>query len=299
MTGRSDTEERGPRPPIRLVTRLLAQLQTGILAHGIPALGGDLDRFSIFTLIVRQSLANRAGDFDAKPPAISAHSLAISNALVSAGLCRRTALGLIATHEGLGTPEFRDLLARTHDCFIRFVEDLTLLGMPMPQERGTAGYRPEISVESAADIMLSVADSNRGSHRDLAGLVIFSTVLCANVTNFAGDPVLARRHADDGNPVPDAMLVPVRARIVAQVLGLSETTVRRRVQEMLRDGRLERRRGGLIASEAWLNRPESIATSVVTYGNIRRILERVAAAGFPFSDPGRAYLTGRPEDIRF
>lgn len=297
------------RPPIRLVTRLLAEMQTAIVAAGLPEMGGNLDRFMIFTLIVRQSRPRLGAEGDAVPAAISAYSLAASlsrpyetvrrhaNALVAMGLCERGPGGLSAAPAGLRTPEFAALLARAHDCFVRFVEDLAMLGVPMPHARGCADYAPVIAIEAAADILLAVADTNRRVHSDWAGLVVFSSVLCANTGRVARDTKLAWRHADARVPVPAALLHPVRPSIVARTIGMTESTVRRRVAEMLADGRLEQVRGGLLVSQAWLNRPESIAISMASYGNIRRILERIAAAGFPFDDPARAYLQGRPADV--
>jgi hypothetical protein len=131
-------------------------------------------------------------------------------------------------------------------------------------------------------------------HSDWGELVVCSTILCANVRRFAHDPVLALRYADQTVSPPSELWRPVRPSVVARAIGISESTVRRRIAAMLGNGRLEQRRGGVVASEAWLNRPESVAISTASYHNSRRLLERAAAAGFPFESPASAYLVGRP-----
>ncbi len=294
---------RGENPPIRIVTRLLAEMQTTIVGSGVRALGGELVRSVIFTLVVRQSLSDGA--------AISTYSLANSlsrpyetvrrhiGALIALGMCERTAAGVVARPAVLTRPPFSAAMTVAHDSFVRFVDDLKTLGVPMPQQRDTQRYIPPLGVQAAVDIMLAVTDTNRDTHRDWAELVIFSTVLCGNVRDFARDPVLARQYADQTTPSPEALRKPVRPSSVARAIGISESTVRRRCEAMLADGRLERVRGGLRVHENWLNRPESIATSLDSYQNIKRILERIAAAGFPFDDPASAYLDGRPADARF
>lgn len=293
----------GVEAPIRLMTRLLAEMQTAVIGTGLRALGGDLDRFTIFTLIVRQSLSGGA--------AISAHSIANSlsrpyetvrrhiGALVARGLCARTPNGVAPVATALSGPPFADVLAVAHDSIVRFVEDLGRLGVPLPQQRDTNGYAPHIGVQAAADIMLAVIDSNRDSHRDWVDLVIFSTILCGNVRDYARDPVVAWRHADHRMPPPENLRRPVRASVAARVVGLPESTVRRRIDAMAAAGRLVRTSGGLLVSEDWMNEPRQVATSLGSYQNTKRILERLAAAGFPFAAPDTAYLTGRPADVRF
>jgi hypothetical protein len=299
----------GELPPIRLVTRLLAAMQTGIVSAGVRALDGDLDRFVIFTLISRQSMGE-GGEAVAGSP-ISVHALAASlsrpyetvrrhvGALVDLGMCVRSAAGVEMAPAGLGDPRIVDVMTTAHDCFVQFVEDLHTLGVPLPQTRPGLAYRSTTGVQAAADLMLAVSDTNRGVHRDWGDLVIFSTILWANVRGYARDRELAPRYRDQRLPAPDVLRQPVRPSAVARVIGIPASTVRRRLQPMIEDGRLTRHRRGLIVSEDWLNRETSVATSTATYHNTRRILERSAAAGFPFSAPGNAYLSGPPAESVF
>ena len=285
-------------------------MQTSIGAAGVRAFGGDIDRFVVVTLVGRQSLTGAPGEVPVGTP-ISMHALAASlswpyetvrrhvHALIEAGIFDRLPQGVISTPQILSTPPMPELLAITHDSFVRLVEDLAALGIALPKARAGLPYDPGIAIQAAADLMLAVADTNRAVHGDMAELVIYSTILCGNVRRFAHDRVLALRYADQTMSPPPELWLPVRASVVARVIGISEGTVRRRVAAMLADGRLEQRRAGLVVSEGWLNQPDSVATSTVSYHNIRRLLERAAGAGFPFEAPAAAYLAGRPPGFAF
>lgn len=302
--------DHGPQLPIRLMTRLFAGMQTVIVGAGIKAFDGDLDRFVIFTVVGRQSLTAGAAEDLAGTP-ISMHALANSlsrpyetvrrhvHALIDDGFCDRQPNGVISTRESLTSGPLAALIATSHDAFVRLVEDLGILGVPLPKARGTTAYHPSVGIQASADLMLAVTDSNRSVHGDWAELVVYSTILCANVRDYAHDPVLANRYADHLTVPPEELRRPVRASVVARAIGLSESSVRRRIATMLDDGRLEQRRGGVLVSEAWLNRPLSVETSTTSYINARRLLERVAGAGFPMDSPASAYLIGRPTNPSF
>jgi DNA-binding Lrp family transcriptional regulator len=298
-------------PPIRLMTRLLAEMQTSIVSAGLRAFDGDLDRFVIFTVVGRQSLTVTPGGEGPVGTPISMHALANSlsrpyetvrrhvHALIDEGICERQPNGVISPRESLTSPTMQALTIIAHDSFVRFVEDLAALGVALPMARPDTAYDPRVGVRNAADLMLAVTDTNRAVHTDWGELTVYSTILCANVRRFAHDPVLALRYADQRASIPRELWQPVRPSVVARMIGLSESTVRRRIAALLADGRVEQWRRGLVVSEAWLNRPESVATSTGSYHNIRRILERAAAAGFPFESPASAYLAGRPAGFGF
>jgi len=293
-------------PPIRLMTRLLAELQTNILAYAFRLFDGDLDRITIFALITRDTHGFDPED-DRPPHGISAHSLAMSlsrpyetvrrhvHALVDAGWCTRGPNGVHASPAELARPELVAFSTLMHDAAVRFVADLAHAGVPMPEVGATRPYHHSAGVQAGIDMMLAVVDSNRRVHADWLELVIFSTIYCANSRLINRDRTLARAHADGRAPPPDAVRLPVRTSAVARALGLPEATVRRRVASLCADGRVERLGKKLRVSEDWLNRPESIATSTHSFAIVRLLLARLGANGFPLEDPSRAYLAQRPE----
>lgn len=293
-------------PPIRLMTRLLAELQTTILAHAIRLFEGDLDRVTIFALITRGTYAfNRQGQ--PAPTGISAHSLAMSlsrpyetvrrhvHALVDAGWCVRGPDGVHASPAELARPELVAFSTLMHDSAVRFVADLAHNGVPMPEVGAARPYHHAAGVQAAIDMMLAVVDSNRRVHGDWLELVVFSTIYCANSRRLNQDRALARLYADGRTVPPPELRQPVRTSAVARALGLPEATVRRRVASLLQNGRVERLGKKLLVSEAWLNRPESVATSTQSFAIVRLLLARLGANGFPLEDPSRAYLVRRPE----
>lgn len=291
------------RPPIRIVTRLLAEMQTAILSVGVNALGGDLNRFVIFTLISRQTFGGNAS--------ISTASLAASlnrpyetvrrhaNGLVAAGLCEKRRDGFAMVGSALHHPNMAHLTITAHDSFVRLVDDLARHGIPMPEQRSIEIYRPQVGLQAVADIMLAVADNNQKVHEDWVDLALYSTIFCANAARAARDPGFVRTYRDETSAAPTGAYDPIRPSRIAHVTGISDTTVRRRVAAMLADGRILGSRKGVTISDAWLNRPQSVATSRASYHGVRRILQRVALGGFPFANPSAAYLAGRPADMQF
>ena len=284
------------------VTRLLAAMQTSINAAGLRSFDGDIDRFAIFSLIVRETLARNASS-----RAISMHSLAISLsrsfetvrrhvlAMTEQGLCVRRQGGVMARADILERPDIAALMRLAHDAFVRLVEGLAALGDGNTVRRpaaATVAYRRDVGIAASIDVMLATADSNRTIHRNWLDLVLFSTVLAGNLHRFdarrgLGDDRLAPAHA-------------IRASLIARVLNVSETTVRRRLATLtVSGGPLTRLREGFLLSEPWLTSPEAIETSRRTYETIRLIVAQAVAQGFPIDDPASAYCDGPPPVVSF
>ena len=284
------TREEPASAQLQAVTRCLAELQTSIVATGVRAFDGWLDRLVIYTLIARMSGLT---DPSAGTP-ISAHAIAASlgrpyetvrrhvNALVADGLCLRAGSHVRAARAGLERPHIARLMHLTHDVFVRFVEDLALAGEALPAPRANGGYHFAVGVQAVIDIMLAVIQTNREKHAGWLDLVLFSTVAAANC-----------RATPAGAPVVPATL-PVSAASVARTLALNPATVSRHLVFMTGTGQLRRANGGYLVNGDWLNHPTARAVTEQSLHNIRRLFATIAARGFPFDRPGDAYLRSRP-----
>lgn len=279
-----------PRPPIRIMTRQLAELQTAIIARGLPLTEGSLDRFAILSLIVRATAGAPGGN----GRGISVMSLASSMSapyetvrrhvarLVASGVCERRAGGVAMAGDPRAQAMLAPVLANTHEALVQFVTELGRHGVPLPAARPAPDYVPAAGIAAAADIMLAVLDGNSEQHREWLELVVFSALLSGNMAGVQADAALARCHADETRDVPADLIRPVRAAALARRLGLPETTVRRQLAAMIRDGRVLRERAGYRVRQEWLNEPRNVAVSRNSYANVRRILERLAGQGFAF-----------------
>lgn len=283
-----------PEAPIALVrptTRLLAELQTSLIATGIRVFGGRIDRFVIYSLAAR--VTGLSDEEAAAMLPTSAHALAASldrpyetirrhvNALIDDGLCVRHGNRIQVTAEGLRRPRVAQLVRWTHDCFVRFVEDLQASGETLPPARTGTPYEMVTGVRAAIDIMMAVIQTNKTLYPAWTDLALCATVIAANCRD---RPVSAANHADR----------PVAAQAVARAIGVTPATASRHLAGMVATGQLVRERNGFRVNGTWLNGPDIAAVSLASLANIRRLLGTIAAQGFPFDDPASAYLAARP-----
>ncbi|MHA6721533.1 helix-turn-helix domain-containing protein [Sphingomonas sp. RS2018] len=275
-------------PPIRIVTRLLARMQTSIISEGLSFASGNLDRFAMLSLIVRQTVGPAEEPVRPMPVLSLANSLSAPYetvrrnvaALIAAGLCERHPGGVAVS--AAGQAALTPYMMHVHAALGEFVAALHAAGVPLPSPRPAIPYSPVSGVRAAADIMLTVLDGNRAPHGSWLQLVVFSAVMDLGFATVTDDVELSRHYADEREVVPDAAIPPTRVATVARRLGMPETTVRRQLAAMVADGRVEREDVGYRVSQQWLNLPENIEVSRTSYMNIRRVMELLAAAGFPF-----------------
>ncbi|MEH3036692.1 MAG: AsnC family protein [Sphingomonas adhaesiva] len=290
-----------PPPPLRAMTRLLAEMQTTILSTALPLFDGRVDRFMIFTLLVRRMI-----DGGRPTPVLAvAESLGLPFETTRRHVAELTAAGWvgrerggIVVHVGVEDGPVARLATVTHDAMVRFIEDMGAIDALPDYPPAARPYHWYAGLAAAADLMLSVASTNTETHQDRMDLVLFSTVLCASSRALTLDPVLARAYATLDVVPPEGTKRPVRTRRLAALLGLSEATVRRRIDRLI-EGPLVMLDGGLVTREAWLSSPMAREASAASYANLRRLMGALAAQGFPFDAPASAYRAGRPAPAAF
>lgn len=272
-----------------------------IAIAALPLFDGRFDRALIYILLRRRTLD---GALPTPVLAIS-ESLGIPfettrrhvTALADDGLCRRTRGGIIATPVA---PEstaasFADL---SHDVFVRFLIHLRAIGGLPPYPLSTRSYDRCAGQQVCADLVLSLMHTSAVLFRDRLDLILHATVLAANTSRINADVELSRLYAVHADMPPSRLLRPIRVRRISQLLGLSEATVRRRLQPRFGET-FHNTSGGLLIDEAWIGSVPTMDAVDRSAGDVRRALGALASHGFPFHDIPSAYRRGPPPTIAF
>ncbi len=299
----------------RAAIRLRAEMQSSAAVAGILAFDGDLDRSIIFGLMLREggALPTPGGRVVAVEPPQPVTINALSdrllrpfetvrrygNRLIADGLCTRMAGGVIVRADATDRPEIRQMLTTFHDVLVRLLEDMAHFGMPLPPTRTDIAYDPRVGLAAALDMLLLAVEYSARQYASWFEMVLLETAMCANARGLTYDQDVSMAYADYSTPVPAALRRPVRISVVARALGIPYSTARRHAEGMLHDGRMVRTPGGLMVSESWLASPTLLADREQTADQGRAIFARLAQGGFPFVDPARAYIAGRPPLLAF
>ncbi|WP_232318607.1 helix-turn-helix domain-containing protein [Sphingomonas sp. TDK1] len=307
----------GALPRGRLMARLIADLETTMIASGIRALDGDLDRAIIFMVVARASEmlsphgAGHAGGEGRAAKAISINALAASlgrpfetmrrhiHALCAMGLCERGPAGVTVPEAVHCRPEIATLFRTNHDALVRMVEDFRSFGATLPESRPHLPYDWYTGLAAAHDVLLTGIEFHAHRFHSWTDMALANAILSANARPLADNPGLALAHAEYGAPPPDTLCQPVSTGAVARVLGIPASTAHRRVAAMTEAGIIARRSRGVVLSEAMLSDPARIEESRTSMLHVRQILARLAAGGFCFNDPAANYLDGRPAPLQF
>ncbi|MES2443866.1 MAG: ArsR family transcriptional regulator [Pseudomonadota bacterium] len=308
-----------PQPPPtrgRLLIRLLAEMQASCTVNGLRVFEGELDRAIIFMVVARESgalspLSGGTAQTGCAQQAISINALAASmsrpfetvrrhtNALLDAGLCRRTPSGVMTPADVYQRPAIAGLFRMHHDTLVRLIEDMVTFDVPLPETRPQIVYDWHTGLAAAHDILLTGIEFHAAQFRSWLDMILLGTVLCANARPFTYDREITMAYAEFTRLPPDNLRAPVAASAIARVLGLPASTVQRRVNIMIESGQLQRRQGGLMVTQAALNHPPAVEDSRTATDHTRQIFTRLAAGGFRFDDPARCYIVGRPPLVDF
>lgn len=297
------------RSTVRTLThgmdRWLAEFHTSVNIASLPLFHGNVDRLLVFALLLRTSLSRPSRD-----GAISIHSAALSlgrpfetvrrhvTALTDAGICHRIDAGVTIHPRFWTLPEAARALRQAHDCFVRFIADSTAAGLVQaPPVRVVSHFTLDHGLCAASDLMLAMVDRNRPLLPEAVDLAIVSAVHHGNAQRLEADARMFGTSITTSSAFLPSHAVRIAA--IARTLALPDTTVRRRVGALVGAGLpFLRVRTGLIVSPQWLaNREESVARDP-RHGTLQMILNRAAAAGFPFPAPAAAYVDGRPDSPR-
>lgn len=306
----------GTPPRARLMMRLIAELETTMVAAGIRALNGDLDRAIIFMVVARASEmlsphgAGHASGEGRGAKAISINALAASlgrpfetmrrhiHALCAMGLCARGPAGVSVPQAVHDRPEIVALFRSNHDALVRMIEDLRSYGVSLPAPRPHLAYDWYTGLAAAHDVLLTGIEFHAHRYQSWTDMVLANAILCANARPITRNRDLALAYADDGTP-PDALCQPVSTGAIARALSLPPSTAHRRVAAMVEAGMLVRRARGVVLPEGVLTDPARLEESRTSMLHVRQILIRLSAGGFRFDAPAAAYRDQRPPLLHF
>lgn len=301
----------------RLLVRLLAEMQTSATAYGIRVFDGDLDRAVLFMVIARQSGVlsqlsdGHAGARERPGKGISINALAASmsrpfetvrrhvRALVEAGLCVRTAAGVIVPADVHDRPDIVGLFRTHHDVLVRLMEDMVWFDMPLPETRSQVAYDWRTGLVAAHDILLTGLEFHAARYQSWLDLVIITTIMCANARPFTYDRKVSLLYSDFNRLPSENMRAPVPASVIARAMGLPASTTQRRVNLLIESGALIRKPNGLMVAESALNDSRAIEESRDSTDHTRQIFARLATGGFRFDKPELCYVGSRPALIDF
>ncbi len=271
---------------------LLLDFSVAIVPRAVTAFG-SLGRALLFV-----ATARACGPFDpsgARPGRpVSINALATSlgrpfettrrnaNALVDAGLIARAPGGLSIPTTATPNPVAAAFVDFSHDLMVRLVEDIRATNLPLPAQQTTSTYDHRVGTGIALDLLLACFECQGERERNLTRLALLGTVEWANKRFGAG---LGSGRGDDA---------PVKASAVARITGLPYATVSRNLDQLVRDGELQRRPDGLLIHPARRDDPLAVDARVPLANRARQLLGRLAQTGFPMQQPALAYLDRRP-----
>lgn len=280
---------------------LVAEMYAETFAHALRLFDGRVDRTLIYLLLVRRTL-----DGGLPTPVLAlSDSLGIPfettrrhvGALGAAGLCRRVRGGIVAT-EAFHAPPMATVTQVMHDSMVRFVARMAAVDALPPHPAPTRDYDWRHGLYLSIDLLLSLAHTAGALYNDRLDLVLYVTVMAANMRQLNADPCLGRRFGDLATPPPPGLIGPLRIRRLAEVLGLPEATVRRRVGGLSRSV-LTCGAHGVAVDERWIASAAMIEVGEATGNGVRRMIGALASHGFPFHDITAAYRIGPPAPLEF
>lgn len=311
------------RTQSRLAVRLLAEMRLTSLIKAIDVVrtvaGGSFvfDRGILFLAVLRASSGTLGGwPATGGSPAtdeggISVNALAQSmrrpfetvrrhvNALIESGLCNRTAQGVVVAPAMRDNPDIAALLVNLHDSLVWLVTEFREYDVPVPRAASDTPYRADMTLGVAIDLSLAAFENVGVFFDDWLELAVVSAILLASARPITSDPERARYYSEaETVPPPEERLV-ISAAMVSRGLHIPYSTVRRQMLAAIEKGLLEKRGEGVVVSQNLLGGPGAAAAGATALARASASLGRLVAAGFPFNDPARAYISGPPPLVSF
>jgi hypothetical protein len=289
----------------RLRIRLMSESYLAAMELLLRRLDGSSERGLIFLVLLGAALREVGpSDRSSDPRPVSINGIAQSlgrpfetvrrrlGELETMRVCKRTPNGIVLAIDD-DAFDLKAFKTEFNDIIVRLIEDLARFEQPLPP-CSDATMEPDAITAAGVELLLAGYEFAAHVHRGWMKMLLYMAVVIANARAIVYDEVLARRYSDNETPPPQRLRLPIGAKALAMLLHLPYTTVRRHLDGLLADGRLVRVEGGMLASDAALVDPAILEANIKLGRRMEVVLAKLAARGFPFDEPSRAYATGRP-----
>lgn len=239
---------------------------------------------------LRHSLSIRSISQSLAAPYASIHRYV--TAMQEQGLVIATGQGFALDNDAAAAPAIIAFLTGAHDRFIRLVEDLAPdLNVGHPE----GDPRPVLlaaTIAAALDIALVPYEIAREPITDWTSKLVWIVIFVANVRHITTDDALSRAY--EVEPTPDDLRMPINARRIAAITGLSYGATFRHCQKLAGRDVIKYERGGwLLVSRQLLDGDVDAGVRALLAYYAKRIAELVAM-GLPINRIGDAYIGHRP-----
>lgn len=301
----------------RLILRCVTAFLLDIVGRQIRRHGGDFTRAVVYMAAIQASrplAADSGGDQPGRTFSVRAIAQSMGLAyettrrnvaeLEAAGLARR------ADHRGYAVaPAAFEGEAYRADCeatwraLRRLIIDLRGLGFDFSQFAGGSSLASARQLAHADlvdgvsvlvnDFLLRVLEAGAEPHGSMLDASIFSTMMLANAELLTNDPQLAWAYAGAATPPPDNLRRPTTITGVAQALGLTHETVRRRIRHYQERGWVKRVTGGYLITVERLQDPAILRTGLLISQCFLQLVQSIRRLGvepeaIEADAPGRA-----------
>lgn len=287
----------------RLIFRCATTFLRDLVARQIRRHEGDFTRAVVYMAAIQASRPAEPGAGQPPQPRVFsvraiAQSLAIPYETTRRKVVELEARGLarrVGARGHVVAPALFDAAAHRADCEATWaalrgvIADLRALGFDFSQFAGgptlssARGLAHADMADAAAalvnDFVLRVLESGVGPHGSMLDALIFCAMLLVNAELLTNDPQLAWAYAGAGTPPPDALRRPATITGLADTLGLTHETVRRRVSHQREMGWITRVTGGYLITMERMQTPEILQTGLMASQHFLRLLESLRSLG--------------------
>ncbi len=314
-----DQNDLAMRRGSRMVSLVVGDVIFAVVADVTKGLRDHLDRYTpferaIFLLVIvrsgsrfRSATTALVSSHSQAAEGISINAIATSlnrsfettrrhvNGLIRDEICERIPSGVILRPQFTESPVFFASLRRSHDRMVGVIDDLKLLGVPLPSAYAEQPYDPDTTLAALFDLMLVSLEYLAPSFRSWRELLIINAVANAGERNVTFDANRARRYGDFDTVLPEDQRQPVSVADLAGALGMTESSIRREVTAAIKSGNLMRvGHKGFCATTQYLISAPVASINHLHAARLATILQRLVRGGFRFDDPALCYLDGKP-----